>query len=166
MPRLTIHRSSAVLALLLLPFGTVIAQNVTLTLSGVAPDRTAASTRERDEVSTVTALGETVSLARAEGREYVLRAAGGFFWTGFDTVPTAGEYLRLRPERGEDGNYVVHMEVARQQAGRRRHYTSTVIAAPGKWVRLWGPPEEAHDGRRQYSTRSVQEDALYLKVSP
>ncbi|MEL7045260.1 MAG: hypothetical protein AAGL66_09590 [Pseudomonadota bacterium] len=140
------------------------AQNLLLTLSAQPTVRGTVSTRQANELSLVAAPGNTLSFARAEGREQRLVAGGGWFWTQVEDVPLNSESLEMTPRLLEDGNVEVSLSVARKEGTGLQRFSSTVIAEPGKWTQLYGPSSAAAGGAKVYGTQSVSGDSLYLRV--
>ncbi|MEM9758858.1 MAG: hypothetical protein AAF933_06475 [Pseudomonadota bacterium] len=125
------------------------------------------STRQANELSLVAAPGNTLSFARAEGREQRLVAGGGWFWTQVEDVPLNAESLEMTPRLLEDGNVEVSISVARKEGTGLQRFSSTVIAIPGEWTQLYGPSSAAAattGGAKVYGTQSVSGDSLYLRV--
>ena len=142
------------------------AQNLMLTLSSAPPTPGVISTRSARDQTLLVSSGNTVSLARASGRDYRLEASGGFFWTQVQEVPEDSESLEITPTLQDDGSIEVGLTVAQKNGTRVQRFSTSVVARPGEWTQLLGPDATAQRGVRTYGTTRVNADTLFLRVDP
>lgn len=140
------------------------AQNLLLTLASEPPAAGMASTRDLQRLSLTVMPGATVTVARAEGRDYRLRPGSGWVWTQVEEVPMDADSVALTPALREDGSIEVAVAVARKEGTRQQRYTSTVFAVPGEWVQLLGAAPMQPRDTRVYGTRELAGETLYLRV--
>lgn len=154
-------------ALFLIAFVPAIgAQNLSLTLAVNPPRPGVISTASRDSLVLTVSSGSRVSFARSRGRDYRLQASGGFFWTQVQEIPGNVDAVTLTPTLVDDGSIEVRVEVARKNADRQQSYSSTVQAAPGEWIQLFGRTQEQRRDSRVYGTQNTSQDTLFMRVEP
>ena len=155
---------TALLLLLLVPAGYSAAQDMLiLTLASTPPDgglRTASGTSPQ---SLRVVAGNTVTMQRAEGRDYRLQG-GGLFWTQVQELPRNADSVTITPTLREDGGILVDIDVARKVDSRRQSFRSRLLAQPGEWLQVFGPSDAPPSGSTRYSTRGLSDESLYLMV--
>ncbi len=137
--------------------------NIRITFASQVPQAGVISTRSQAATELLVQSGQLVRLARQSGRDYQLRA-GGFYWTQVQEIPANAESVAVTPTLQDDGSVEVALEVAHKQGTRMQRYSSTLIAAPGEWLQLFGPAQTQSRGTTVYGTSQAAEDSLYLKV--
>lgn len=151
--------------LMLLPLGAGAADNVTITISPVAPARGVLRAGSDPATSLATVLGETVTLTVTAGREYTLEGVGGLGGLHVNTTPTDGDVIRITAQAGDDDDYLLRIRASRWRGGRVRLVSTTVAADAGEWVRLWG--EESPNSRQVIRfSAGGQPNAFYVMIRP
>lgn len=141
-------------------------QNLRLTLATHPPTNAQISTRDAANLTLTVMSGSRVSFAKASGRDYQLRARGGFFWTQVQELPRDTDSIALVPIVNDDDSIEVVVDVSRKTSDRGQSYRSTLLAQPGEWLQLLGPATRHPRGTKVYGTQTVSEEALFLLVEP
>lgn len=106
---------------------------------------------------------ETVTLAREQRVQTVSGGGSLLGWQQVSTLPTDGEFIRLRINSAEQAVYLT-VQMQTLNMGKLSSINKVISGKLDQWIPLIGP-EAGNDTQVTVSTQSREADNLYVKIS-